>query len=48
MALAKNENGVLFERRVTKAKRMKQIPPIIDSDVLVIRFFSFMYVLIIN
>lgn len=48
IAIERKANGVLSESIVTNAKRMKQMPPIIDIEFLVIFFFSSIYVLIIN
>ena len=46
--LIKKAKGVLPENKVTKAKRMKQSPPIVDIVFLLIQYFSFIYYLIIN
>ena len=42
--LYKNEKGVFVENKVTMAKRMKQIPPIIEIDFSVILRFSFILI----
>ena len=42
--LYKNAKGVFVENKVTMAKRMKQIPPIIEIDFCVILRFSFILI----
>ena len=46
--LFKNEKGVFAENNVTSAKRMKQIPPIIEIAFLLIKYLFFIFLIIIK
>ena len=47
ISLYKNEKTVFVENNVTKAKRMTQIPPIIEIEFWLILYFSFILIIII-
>ena len=44
ISLYKNEKTVFVENNVTKAKRMTQIPPIIEIEFWLILYFSFILI----